>query len=251
VEFRPCIDLHDGKVKQIVGATLTDTDNSASVNFESSLAPSYYAELYKKDSLRGGHVIKLGPNNEVAAKEALAAWRGGLQIGGGITAENAQEWIDAGASHVIVTSFVFKDGAINFENLTKLSESIGKEHLVLDLSCKEVNGEYLIVTDRWQKFTSTKLTGETFELLASYCDEFLVHAATVEGLKGGADLKLVKLLAELSPIPVTYAGGIASMEHIEAVREAGNNRVHFTIGSALDIFGGDLAYESVVLACQS
>ncbi len=250
MEFRPCIDLHDGKVKQIIGATLTDKDNSAAVNFESTLAPSYYAELYKKNSLRGGHVIKLGPNNEDAAKDALAAWPGGIQIGGGITAENAKFWIEAGASHVIVTSYVFKDGKINFENLTKLTEAVGKEHVVLDLSCKEVNGTYLIVTDRWQKFTDTALTKDTFDLLASYCDEFLVHAATVEGLKGGADLKLVKLLAEFSPIPVTYAGGIASMEHIEQVREAGNNQVHITIGSALDIFGGNLSYESVVEACK-
>lgn len=250
MEFRPCIDLHNGKVKQIIGATLTDKDNSAAVNFESTLAPSYYANLYKKDALRGGHVIKLGPNNEDAAKDALAAWPGGIQIGGGITAENAQYWIDAGASHVIVTSYVFKDGQINFENLAKLYDSVGKKHIVLDLSCKELNGEYLIVTDRWQNFTTTVLSRETFDVLSSYCDEFLVHAATVEGLKGGADLNLVALLAELSPIPVTYAGGIASMEHIEQVRVAGDNRVAITIGSALDIFGGELPYDSVVAACR-
>ncbi len=246
MEFRPCIDLHDGKVKQIVGATLTDSDNSAAVNFESSLSPSYYSNLYKKDNLRGGHVIKLGPNNESAAREALGSWPNGMQIGGGITAENAIQWIDAGASHVIVTSYVFKDGKINFENLQRLLESVGKKRIVLDLSCKEKDGLYYIVTDRWQNFTSTALTKETFETLANYCDEFLVHAATVEGLKGGADLKLVKLLAELSPIPVTYAGGIASLEHIEEVRNAGKNHVHITIGSALDIFGGSLPYADVV-----
>lgn len=250
MEFRPCIDLHDGKVKQIVGATLTDRDNSATVNFESKLSPSYYAELYRKDSLKGGHIIKLGPGNDEAAMNALGGWPQGLQIGGGITADNGAEFIEAGASHVIVTSYVFKDGKINYDNLKKLVDAVGKEHLVLDLSCKEREGEYYIVTDRWQNFTDTTLSPETLEELASYCDEFLIHAATVEGKMGGADLTLVKLLADHSPIPTTYAGGIATLEDIEKVREAGDNRIHITIGSALDIFGGSLSYDSVVAACK-
>jgi phosphoribosylformimino-5-aminoimidazole carboxamide ribotide isomerase len=250
MQFRPCIDLHQGKVKQIVGATLTDSDNSADVNFESTHSPSYYSELYKKNSLRGGHIIKLGPGNDEAATEALNAWRGGLQIGGGVNDENGPSFIEAGASHVIVTSFVFKNGVIEYGNLKKLVAAVGKEHLVLDLSCKERDGEYYIVTDRWQNFTDTKLNAETLRDLASYCDEFLIHAASVEGKMGGADLKLVKLLGEASPIPTTYAGGIASIEDIQAVKEAGCGKIHITIGSALDIFGGSLSFDEVVELCK-
>ena len=250
MQFRPCIDLHNGKVKQIVGSSLTDKDNSAHVNFESEHSAAYFADLYRKDNLRGGHVIKLGPGNEDAAQGALSVWAGGLQIGGGVTAENASDYLAMGASHVIVTSYVFRDGRIDFENLDKLVAVTGKERLVLDLSCKAQDGRYFIVTDRWQKFTDTVISAETLARLASYCDEFLVHAASVEGLMAGPDLKLVKLLAEHSSVPVTYAGGIATMEHIEAVREAGNNQVHITIGSALDIFGGSLPYNEVVEACR-
>ncbi len=250
MEFRPCIDLHEGKVKQIVGATLTDSDNSAEVNFESTKAPSYYAELYKENSLRGGHIIKLGPRNDEAAQEALGSWVGGLQIGGGITDKNGASFIEAGASHIIVTSYVFKDGIINYDNLDKLVKAVGKDNLVLDLSCKERDGEYYIVTDRWQNFTDTILNNETLKSLASYCDEFLIHAASVEGKMGGADLKLVRLLAEYSPIPTTYAGGIATMEDIEEVRKAGEGKIHITIGSALDIFGGKLSFKDVVAICK-
>lgn len=250
MQFRPCIDLHDGKVKQIVGSSLSDHDNSAQVNFESDRSPSDYVNLYKGDSLRGGHVIKLGPGNDQAAAEALSAWPEGMQIGGGVNADNAADFLAQGASHVIVTSYVFKDGTIHMDNLEKLVAAIGKERLVLDLSCKEKDGQYFIVTDRWQKYTDTVITPETLASLANYCDEFLVHAASVEGLMAGPDLKLVALLAEHSPIPVTYAGGIASMEDIEAVREAGKGEVHITIGSALDIFGGNLSYQEVVKACQ-
>ncbi len=250
MEFRPCIDLHDGVVKQIVGSTLADSDNSADTNFSSSEPPAFYAKLYEGDALTGGHVIKLGPGNEDAAREALSTHPGGLQIGGGINAGNAQEWIDAGASHVIVTSFVFKDGKINYENLKALVDAVGQERVVLDLSCKERDGSYWIVTDRWQNFTDTPLNGETLRELAQYCDEFLVHAASVEGLMGGADLAVVKLLAAESPIPTTYAGGIATEADIAAVRDAGAGAVHITIGSALDIFGGALPYERVVALCD-
>ena len=251
MQFRPCIDLHDGKVKQIVGSSLSDGDNSATVNFESDRSPADYAEMYRRDNLRGGHIIKLGPGNDQAADESLAAWPGGLQIGGGVTADNAAGFIAMGASHVIVTSYVFKDGRIHLDNLEKLVEAIGRERLVLDLSCKEKDGQYFIVTDRWQKFTDTVISPETLSLLAGYCDEFLVHAASVEGMMAGPDIELVKRLAEHSPIPVTYAGGISSISDIEAVREAGQNKVHITIGSALDIFGGDLAYKDVVSVCRN
>ena len=250
MQFRPCIDLHQGKVKQIVGSTLKDQDNSAQVNFESDRSASDYAELYRQDNLRGGHIIKLGPDNDEAAQSALSAWPEGLQIGGGITAENAADYIAMGASHVIVTSYVFKDGNINFENLNRLASAVGKEKLVLDLSCKEKDGSYFIVTDRWQKFTETRVTEQTLLMLAEYCDEFLVHAASVEGKMQGPDLELVELLAEHSPIPVTYAGGITTMDDIESVRKRGQNKVHITIGSALDLFGGQLSYQKVVAYCQ-
>ena len=249
MQFRPCIDLHNGKVKQIVGSSLSDADNSAAVNFESDRSPAEFAALYRKDNLTGGHVIKLGPGNETSAEEALAAWPEGLQIGGGITADNAGDYLAMGASHVIVTSYVFREGKIHRKNLQKLVDAVGRERLVLDLSCKERDGRYFIVTDRWQTFTETEVSQETLLELADSCAEFLVHAASVEGKMAGPDLKLVRLLAEHSPIPVTYAGGIATVEDIEAMRIAGKNRIHITIGSALDIFGGALSYEEVVKLC--
>ncbi|CAM3570189.1 phosphoribosylformimino-5-aminoimidazole carboxamide ribotide isomerase [Parendozoicomonas haliclonae] len=250
MEFRPCIDIHNGKVKQIVGSSLTDSDNSAQVNFESKHSPAWFANLYAQDNLRGGHVIKLGPGNEDAAREALGAWPGGLQIGGGITADNARDYLDMGASQVIVTSYVFREGRIDYERLDKLVAVTGKGRLVLDLSCKARDGQYFIVTDRWQTFTEATVSKEILTRLAGYCSEFLVHAASVEGLMQGPDLELVKLLAEHSPIPVTYAGGIATLEDVEAVRQAGENKIHITIGSALDIFGGSLSYKAVVDACR-
>lgn len=250
MEFRPCIDIHNGKVKQIVGSSLTDGDNSPSVNFESSLEPCYYSELYRRDNLKGGHIIKLGPNNEEAALNALKGWPGGMQIGGGITSENAKSYLEAGASHVIVTSYVFKDGKINFENLDKLLNTVGKDRLVLDLSCKENNGEYFIVTDRWQKWTDVKIEKDTLELLGNYCQELLVHAASVEGKMEGPDLELVKILADHSPVPVTYAGGITTMKDLEDIRKWGGNKVHVTVGSALDLFGGELPYKDVVKFCN-
>ncbi|WP_252176880.1 phosphoribosylformimino-5-aminoimidazole carboxamide ribotide isomerase [Endozoicomonas sp. 4G] len=251
MQFRPCIDLHQGKVKQIVGSSLRDDDHSAQVNFESDRSAADFAELYRREGLTGGHVIKLGPGNEAAAAAALSGWPRGLQAGGGITSENATYYLDLGASHVIVTSYVFKDGQINFANLDKLLAAVGRKRLVLDLSCKKKGDDYFIVTDRWQRFTDIRINGETLEKLAHYCDEFLVHAASVEGLMAGPDLALVSLLAHYSPIPVTYAGGIATLEDIEAVRTAGNGQVHITIGSALDIFGGALAFRDVVASCKT
>lgn len=242
--FRPCIDLHDGVVKQIVGGTLTD--EGAKTNFVAAHPPAYYAELYKKDDLTGGHVIKLGPGNDDAAREALAAWRGGLQIGGGITAENAADWLDAGAAKVIVTSYIFKDGELLMPKLAKLLKAVGKEHLVLDLSCrKKEDGNYYIVTDRWQKFTNRKLHAETLDFLADHASEFLIHAVDVEGKQSGIDEELLNILAAHSPLPCTYAGGIHSLSDIETIIAAGNGKIGYTVGSALDIFGGKLPYADI------
>lgn len=242
--FRPCIDLHDGVVKQIVGGTLTD--EGAKTNFVAAHPPAYYAELYKKDDLTGGHVIKLGPGNDDAAREALAAWRGGLQIGGGITAENAADWLDAGAAKVIVTSYIFKDGELLMPKLLKLLDAVGRERLVLDLSCrKKEDGNYYIVTDRWQKFTNRKLNAETLDFLADHASEFLIHAVDVEGKQSGIDEELLNILAAHSPLPCTYAGGIHSLSDIETIIAAGNGKIGYTVGSALDIFGGKLPYADI------
>ena len=244
--FRPCIDLHEGQVKQIVGGSLTNDGNQLQTNFTSDRSSNWYAELYRKDDLRGGHVIQLGSGNEIAAREALAAFPGGLQLGGDVNLDNAPTWLDAGASHVIVTSWVFRDGILDEERLNKLAKAIGRERLVLDLSCRQRNGEYWIVTDRWQKFTETNITNKTLDHLSSHCAEFLVHAVDVEGKQAGIDLELVEKLADESPIPCTYAGGARSLADLESVYQRGNGRIHLTIGSALDIFGGTLKYEDCV-----
>lgn len=250
MEFRPCIDIHNGKVKQIVGTTLTDFGDEPSVNFESSQTADFFSRLYKKDGLYGGHVIKLGPDNEDSALEALKAWPGGLQIGGGINSNNASDYIKAGASHVIVTSYVFKDGKINYKNLNKLLKVVGKNRLVLDLSCKKKNEAYYIVTDRWQNWTEVKISKNSLELLGSYCDEILVHAASVEGKMQGPDLNLVKILAEYSPVTVTYAGGISTMEDLKNIKRIGRDRINITVGSALDLFGGNLSYKDIISFCS-
>jgi phosphoribosylformimino-5-aminoimidazole carboxamide ribotide isomerase len=225
-------------VKQIVGGSLSDTGAGLRTNFVSERPAKWFAELYRKDDLRGGHVIMLGPGNEAAAREALAAWPGGLQIGGGINGENARAWLDAGASHVIVTSWVFREARLDWERLRELVSQIGKERLVLDLSCRKRDGEYFVVTDRWQKFTEMKVERQTLETLAQYCDEFLVHAVDVEGLCQGIDAALVKNVGEWTPIPTTYAGGAKAIEDLKLVDSLSNGRVDLTIGSALDIFGG-------------
>ncbi|HEU0009198.1 MAG TPA: phosphoribosylformimino-5-aminoimidazole carboxamide ribotide isomerase [Verrucomicrobiae bacterium] len=236
--FRPCIDLHDGKVKQIVGGTLGDDASRIRTNFVSERPASWFAELYKRDGLRGGHVIMLGPGNEAAARDALQAYPGGLHVGGGIHIDNARIWLDAGASHVIVTSWVFRDGHLDTERLASLAAAIGRERLVLDLSCRRRGDDYFVVTDRWQKFTDLQITRETFSLLAGSCAEFLIHAADVEGLCRGIDSELVARLAEWTPIPTTYAGGANSLADLEEVTRIGRGRIDLTIGSALDIFGG-------------
>lgn len=236
--FRPCIDLHQGRVKQIVGGSLNDSGAGLRTNFVSDKSPAWFAELYRKDDLRGGHVIMLGPGNENAAREALAAWPGGMQVGGGINANTAQDWLEAGASHLIVTSWVFREGRLDWDRLREIVSRIGKERLVLDLSCRKRGDQYFVVTDRWQKFTEMQVNRETLRTLSAFCAEFLVHAVDVEGLCQGIDSVLVKDLGEWSPIPVTYAGGAHSIDDLKLVTELGQGRVGLTIGSALDIFGG-------------
>ncbi len=244
MRFRPCIDLHEGKVKQIVGSTLRD-GGQASTNFVSGETPEYYAYMYAADGLRGGHVIMLGPGNENAARAALQAAPGTLQIGGGINPGNAAEWLETGASHVIVTSWLFADGELCMERLEKLSAATGRERLVVDLSCLPVDGKYHVACNRWQTVCSSTLSASALAQLAGFCDELLVHAVGKEGKRGGIDEELISRLAEWSPVPVTYAGGIADFADIEAVERAGGGRVDFTVGSALDIFGGNLSYSEI------
>jgi phosphoribosylformimino-5-aminoimidazole carboxamide ribotide isomerase len=248
MRFRPCIDLHDGCVKQIVGSTLRDDRTEELLtNFSSDLSPSHYSSLYRRDDLPGGHVIMLGPGNERAAVEALAAWPGGMQIGGGITTDNAARWLDQGASHIIITSHVFHNGLLDRERLARLVKVVGREHLVIDLSCRWRDDGYYVVTDRWQKFTDLRINSQTLTQLAESCDEFLVHAVDVEGKCMGVDERLIRLLAGSVTIPITYAGGVASMDDLKLIRDAGQGRLDVTVGSALDIFGGTgLRYQDVV-----
>ena len=256
MRFRPCIDIHNGKVKQIIGGSLNDSGNQAEENFSSEKDSTFYAELYRRDGLKGGHIIILNPvtseyyeATRQQALKALAAYSGGMQIGGGINASNAGEYIEAGASHVIVTSYVFSDGKIYWENLKKLVRAVGKEHIVLDLSCRKKGNDYYIVTNRWQTFTDTKLEPEMLVELAGYCDEFLVHGVDVEGKAAGADKELVEILTEAmvidDSIVITYAGGIGTMEDLERFRNISHGKIDFTIGSALDLFGGKLPYAEI------
>jgi phosphoribosylformimino-5-aminoimidazole carboxamide ribotide isomerase len=236
--FRPCIDLHEGKVKQIVGGTLGDT--GLRTNFVAEKPAAWFAELYRRDQLAGGHVIMLGPGNDAEARLALAAYPGGLQIGGGVNAQNAAGWLEAGASHVIVTSWVFREGRVDWPRLNELVQVIGKKRLVLDLSCRKRGEDYFVVTDRWQKFTELIVNQETMEKLSAFCDEFLIHAVDVEGLCHGIDGDLVDKLGRWSPLIATYAGGANSLSDLETVTSLGRGKIHLTIGSALDIFGGKM-----------
>lgn len=253
MKFRPCIDIHNGQVKQIVGGSLKDKNDEAEENFVSAQDAGYYADLYRKHQIKGGHIILLNPVSspyyeatKAQAELALSRYPGGLQIGGGITDENAKDYLEAGASHVIVTSFVFKNGEINRENLKKLEKSVGRKRLVLDVSCRKKDGQYYIVTDRWQKFTSVVLTEKVFYDLSRYCDEFLIHAVDVEGKANGIEKELAVLMGKLDGMTMTYAGGISSMEDLESLKKLGGGRLDFTIGSALDIFGGSMRFEEVV-----
>jgi phosphoribosylformimino-5-aminoimidazole carboxamide ribotide isomerase len=251
MKFRPCIDLHHGKVKQIVGGTLSDADETGArlvTNFETDLSAAYFAKMYKEDGLAGGHVIMLGAGaeNKAAALEAIRAFPQGFHVGGGITPDNASTFLDQGASHVIVTSCIFEDGKIRWENLDAIKSAVGRRRLVLDLSCLRKGEDYFIATDRWQKLTKVNVSRGTLETLGAYCDEFLIHAAHVEGRRSGIDENLVSLLGDHCPIPVTYAGGIRTLSDLDLVNALGKGRVDATVGSALDIFGGDLPYAKVV-----
>jgi phosphoribosylformimino-5-aminoimidazole carboxamide ribotide isomerase len=248
MKFRPCIDLHDGKVKQIVGSSLReDAPAGLQTNFTADRPPSYYAELYKRDGLTGGHVIMLGPGNEQAAAEALKAYPHGLQIGGGITPANARSWLDRGAAAVIVTSYVFKDGRVDRQRLAKLAETVGRENLVIDLSCRRQGDKYLVVSDRWQKFTEVAVSRESLAYFSTFCAEFLIHAADVEGKCAGIEADLVTRLAQWTTIPTTYAGGVRSLSDLELMKELGRGRIDVTAGSSLDIFGGSgLTYAEAV-----
>lgn len=248
MKFRPCIDLHEGQVKQIVGSTLLDDEpDTLQTNFTADKPPEWFANLYKQDNLTGGHIIKLGSGNDAAAEAALSEWSGGMQIGGGITADNAKTWLNKGASHVIVTSYVFRDGFVDEKRLNELLNKVGKNNLILDLSCRKKGDDYYIVTDRWQKFTNVKISAKIMEELALTCDEFLIHAADVEGKCQGIEVELVEKLAIWSPIAVTYAGGIRSMADMQLIKKIGKGRIDATVGSALDIFGGELMrYDEVV-----
>jgi phosphoribosylformimino-5-aminoimidazole carboxamide ribotide isomerase len=253
MEFRPCIDIHNGKVKQIVGGTLKDAGDRASENFVSEQDAAFYAEFYKKDGIRGGHIILLNSvDSEYYEKTkeqaflALRTYPGGLQVGGGITPDNAAEYLEAGASHVIVTSYVFRNGQVNMEHLQRLVDAVGREHLVLDLSCRRKGDDYYIVTDRWQKFTDVCLTPEVLDELAGYCSEFLIHAVDVEGKARGIERPLVQMLGDWSGLPVTYAGGVGSFADLQELKTLGQGHLNVTIGSALDLFGGTMKYEEVV-----
>jgi phosphoribosylformimino-5-aminoimidazole carboxamide ribotide isomerase len=245
MRFRPCIDLLDGRVVQIVGGTLRP-DHAATLNFTTDQAPATYAALYRRDELPGGHVIALGPGNQEAALEAVRAYPGGLQVGGGITPANAALFLDAGASHVIVTSYVFREGRLDEARLRELVGAVGKERLVLDLSCRKRDDAFWIVTDRWQRFTDVRVDHATLRWMAGFCDEFLVHGVDVEGMRTGIEASLVELLGAWSPVPVTYAGGARALADLDLVKQLGGGRVDLTIGSALDIFGGDVPYADVV-----
>jgi phosphoribosylformimino-5-aminoimidazole carboxamide ribotide isomerase len=249
MKLRPCIDLHNGKVKQIVGGSLSD-DREPDTHFVSEKPAAWFAELYRSDELAGGHVIKLGKHNDVAAREALAAWPGGLQVGGGITAENAAEWLEAGASQVIVTSTIFRNGQIDAAALERLVSVVGKDRLVLDLSCRKKKDQYYVVTDRWQTFTETIVNAESLRQLSISCCEFLVHGVDVEGKQMGMDEELIELLAAHSPIACVYAGGVRSFEDLKKLNDAAQGKIDVTVGSALDIFGGTLSYRDVVEHCR-
>ena len=257
MELRPCIDIHNGKVKQLVGGSIQDQGDSAQENYISSQDAAWYARLFQEKGLKNGHVILLNSKDSAyyeqtrqQALSALQAYPGGMQVGGGITAENAREYLDAGASHVIVTSYVFRNGDISFENLNRMMDAVGKKRLVLDLSCRKKDGQYYIVTDRWQNFTQVPVSEQTIAEFSSHCDEFLVHAVDVEGKASGIEVELVKLLAKKHPLPVTYAGGVGSFQDLETLRVAGENRVDVTVGSALDLFGGSMKWEDVLDICQ-
>lgn len=253
MKFRPCIDIHNGRVKQIVGSSLKDFGNTASENFVAEQGAGYFADLYKTYGLTGGHIILLNAADSeyyeatrCQALEALKAYPGGLQVGGGINPENASGYLEAGASHVIVTSYVFQNGRIHYEHLMQMKKTVGKERLVLDLSCRKKENQYYVVTDRWQNFTDVMVGKKILDELSEYCDEFLVHAVDVEGKAAGIEKELAEILGDWEGIPVTYAGGISSVEDIRILHDCSNGKLDYTIGSALDLFGGTISFQSII-----
>ncbi len=253
MRFRPCIDIHNGKVKQIVGGSLLDQGDRAQENYVSEQTAAFYAGLYRDKGLKGGHIILLNPPSSEFYQEtrrqafaALAEYPEGLMVGGGITPANAGEYLSAGASHVIVTSYVFQDGKLHYDRLKEMKNAVSSQRLVLDLSCRKKDGVYYIVTDRWQKYTDVILNGSTLSELASFCDEFLVHAVDVEGKAQGIEEDVAALLGRECSIPVTYAGGVHSFEDLERLKRLGQGKVDVTIGSALDLFGGNMKFEEVL-----
>ncbi len=246
MRFRPCIDLHQGQVKQIIGSSLGD-QQAPTTNFVAQQNAAYFANRYLHDNLLGGHVIMLGPGNEQAAIAALQAYPQGLQLGGGIRAENAEKWLTAGAAQLIATSYVFKNGQLEQDNLRRLVRATGRERLVLDLSCARIAGRYVVMTDRWQQATDFEISRSNLEALADSCCEFLIHATDVEGKQQGIDVELVALLGEITPLPATYAGGVRAQSDIDQIDQLGQHKLDFTVGSALDIFGGsNLHYADMV-----
>ncbi|KAJ2971576.1 hypothetical protein NUW58_g9377 [Xylaria curta] len=203
----------------------------------------------------------LGPGNDGAAREALAAWPRHLQVGGGINDKNAALWIENGASKVIITSFLFPDGKFSQERLDAVLTALGgdKNKLVIDLSCRRQDDDrWFVAMDKWQTITDMEITQGEFNIfrfsmyhladeavceesirsLEPYCSEFLIHAADNEGLQKGVDERLVEKLAAWCAIPVTYAGGGRNLDDLELVKRLSHGRVDLTIGSALDCFGG-------------
>ncbi len=253
MKFRPCIDIHNGKVKQIIGGSLSDEGDRAKENFVSGQTAAFFAGLYRDKGLKGGHIILLNPvfsefysQTKEQALSALQQYPGGLMAGGGITPQNAAEFLNAGASHVIVTSYVFKDGKLHYDRLKEMVKAVSKKRLVLDLSCRKKDDAYYIVTDRWQKYTDVVLNRDTIQELSRCCDEFLIHAVDVEGKASGIEEEVAALLGRECEIPVTYAGGVHSFEDLEKLKRLGNNKVDVTIGSALDLFGGNMRFEEVL-----
>lgn len=257
MEFRPCIDIHDGFVKQIVGSSLTDGKRPVE-NFVSKKDAAFYANLYKEHNLTGGHVIilnKIGTKEYEASKEAafsaFSAYPNGLQIGGGITDLNAKEFIDAKASHVIVTSFLFEESVLSFEKMKRLKDAVGKEHIVFDLSCKKVGDKYFVTTNRWQTITKCEMNCDTLCKLDEFCDEFLIHAVDVEGKSNGPETDIIEILSGYDGNAITYAGGIHSYEDIETIKKYSKGKINVTVGSSLDIFGGNLMFDKICGICRT
>ncbi len=245
--FRPCIDLHEGKVKQIVGPSLTTTRSDLKENFVATQPASHFAKRYNEDALTVGHLIMLGACNDTDALDALAAYPGGLQIGGGVTLDNARQWLEARASHIIVTSWLFPHKELDWTRLEQLVQTVGRQRLVLDLSCRRRDQHYYVVSNRWQHFTQLQLSRDVLGKLGTFCAEFLIHAVDVEGQRLGIDRELVEKLADWCDIPTTYAGGAKSLQDLEDVTRIGRGKIDLTIGSALDIFGGtEVRYRDAV-----